>query len=236
MKCWKRYLLKLEDATDFIMGYPDVLKLRSCMKLFWLMTGEQLFKDVVDKFYDGELDEYTRKTVLTTNKRPTEEVGRLFVIIWLYLNADGCYVLHSLHMSHSSTALPLIFCSSFGTNLLDHLAADRAGFPGGQVAVVAIGQVHAHFLCSLHLETVHSLTGLGNVQLVVVRVAHIESLLCFLRKDNAFRRKHFLFRTYSLTKVESCMNGEWRKGWKRLSSFAESYRWEKQTVKHVFLL
>ena len=99
-------------------------------------------------------------------------------------------------------------------HLLDHLAADGAGFPGGQVAVVAVGQVDAHFLGSLHLEAVHSLTGLGNVQLVVVRVAHIESLLCFLRKDNAFRRKHFLFRTYSLTKVESCMNVNWRKNWK----------------------
>jgi len=43
------------------MGYPDNLKLRSCMTLFWLVTGEQFFKDVLDKFYDGELDEYTRK-------------------------------------------------------------------------------------------------------------------------------------------------------------------------------
>ena len=41
------------------MGYPDNLKLRSCMTLFWLVTGELLFKDVLDKFYGGELDEYT---------------------------------------------------------------------------------------------------------------------------------------------------------------------------------
>ena len=52
-------LLKLEGAIDWIMGYPDNLKLRSCMTLFWLVTGEQLFKDVLDKFYGGELDEYT---------------------------------------------------------------------------------------------------------------------------------------------------------------------------------
>jgi len=54
-------LLKLEGSIDWIMGYPDNLKLRSCMTLFWLVTGEQFFKDVLDKFYDGELDEYTRK-------------------------------------------------------------------------------------------------------------------------------------------------------------------------------
>lgn len=52
-------LLKLERSIDWIMGYPDNLKLRSCMTLFWLVTREQLFKDVLDKFYGGELDEYT---------------------------------------------------------------------------------------------------------------------------------------------------------------------------------
>jgi len=30
-------------------------------------------------------------------------------------------------------------------HLLDHLAADGAGLAGGQVTVVTIGQVHAHF-------------------------------------------------------------------------------------------
>ena len=52
-------LLKLEDSIDWIMGYPDNLKLRSCMTLFWLVTGEPLLKAVLDKFYGGELDEYT---------------------------------------------------------------------------------------------------------------------------------------------------------------------------------
>jgi hypothetical protein len=69
-----------------------------------------------------------------------------------------------------------------GYPVLNHLTANGAGFSGSQVAVVAVGQVHAHFLGSLHLETIHSLTGLGDIQLVVVRVAHIRSLLCFLRK------------------------------------------------------
>lgn len=52
-------LLKLNGSIDWVLGYPDNLKLRSCMTLFWLVTGEHLFKDVLDKFYGGELDEYT---------------------------------------------------------------------------------------------------------------------------------------------------------------------------------
>ena len=35
---------------------------------------------------------------------------------------------------------------SFGPNVLDHLAADRTGFAGGQVAVVALLQIDADFL------------------------------------------------------------------------------------------
>lgn len=55
-----RELLKLNSPIDWIMGYPDDLKLKSCMTLFWLVTGEQLFKDVLDKFYAGKMDEFTR--------------------------------------------------------------------------------------------------------------------------------------------------------------------------------
>lgn len=54
-------LLKLEDSIDRIMGFPDNLKLRSCMTLFWLVTGEPVFKEILDKFYLGEPDEFTRK-------------------------------------------------------------------------------------------------------------------------------------------------------------------------------
>ena len=52
-------------------------------------------------------------------------------------------------------------------HLLDHLAADGAGFTGGQVTVVTVLQVHANFLGSLHLELLHSLLCLGNIDLVV---------------------------------------------------------------------
>ena len=46
-------------------------------------------------------------------------------------------------MTHSNTDFTLIFFGSSGTHVLDHLAADGAGFPGGQVAVVAVLQIHA---------------------------------------------------------------------------------------------
>ena len=52
-------LLPLDDSLDHIMGYPDNLKLRSCMTLFWLITKEPIFRAVLDKFYGGGLDAYT---------------------------------------------------------------------------------------------------------------------------------------------------------------------------------
>ena len=56
-----RELLKLKSPISWIMGYPDDLKLKSCMTLFWLVTGERTFKDVLDKFYAGKLDERTKE-------------------------------------------------------------------------------------------------------------------------------------------------------------------------------
>ena len=54
-------LLKLRSNNILdIMGYPDNLKLCSSMTLFYLTTSkETVFKKVLDKFYDGKLDEST---------------------------------------------------------------------------------------------------------------------------------------------------------------------------------
>ena len=54
-------LLKLEDPIEEIMGFPDNLKLRSSMTLFLLVTGEPIFRQVLDQFYGGSLDDYTQK-------------------------------------------------------------------------------------------------------------------------------------------------------------------------------
>ena len=56
-----RELLKQKDSVEDIMGWPDNLKLRSCMTLFWLVTGEPLFKEVLDRFYAGSLDPFTEQ-------------------------------------------------------------------------------------------------------------------------------------------------------------------------------
>lgn len=54
-------LLKIEsnDARE-VMGYPDDLKLKSCMTLFSIVAPEEkVFKQVLDKFFCGEFDEKT---------------------------------------------------------------------------------------------------------------------------------------------------------------------------------
>ncbi len=55
-----RALLTLEssDATA-VMGYPDDLKLRSCMTLFAQVSDDPVFPAVLDKFYGGRADTRT---------------------------------------------------------------------------------------------------------------------------------------------------------------------------------
>ena len=53
-------LLTLDNSIDRIMGYPDNLKLKSCMTLFYLVSGKAIFKEVLDRFFDGRMDEYTK--------------------------------------------------------------------------------------------------------------------------------------------------------------------------------
>ena len=51
--------LKEKDAAK-IFGFPDVLKVRSCMTLFDAASGEEsVFRSVLDAYYGGEKDERT---------------------------------------------------------------------------------------------------------------------------------------------------------------------------------
>lgn len=52
-------LLELDGPIEAIMGYPDNLKLRSCMTLFYIISGNSVFGRVLDKFYDGSMDDET---------------------------------------------------------------------------------------------------------------------------------------------------------------------------------
>lgn len=58
-----KVLLSLEESNpSLVMGYPDDLKLCSCMTLFEIATPDVLeFGLVLDKFYDSKRDEQTIK-------------------------------------------------------------------------------------------------------------------------------------------------------------------------------
>ncbi|MCD7949611.1 MAG: DUF1810 domain-containing protein [Erysipelotrichaceae bacterium] len=53
-------LLELDndDPLD-VMGYPDHLKLCSCMTLFDYVSDNDVFKKVLDKYYHGKKDQKT---------------------------------------------------------------------------------------------------------------------------------------------------------------------------------
>ena len=53
-------LIQLNDSVDNIFGYPDNLKLKSCMTLFdYSIKSESIFSDILDKFYNGQRDNKT---------------------------------------------------------------------------------------------------------------------------------------------------------------------------------
>lgn len=67
----RRHLLEISEAllslqsndAGEVMGYPDDLKLRSSMTLFYEVSGNSVFKKVLDKFYHGEEDPFTLKAL-----------------------------------------------------------------------------------------------------------------------------------------------------------------------------
>ena len=53
-------LLKLNtNNADDVMSWPDNMKLKSSMTLFALVSDNDIFRRVLDKFFDGEMDEFT---------------------------------------------------------------------------------------------------------------------------------------------------------------------------------
>lgn len=55
--------LNSSDPTE-ILGYPDDLKVKSCMTLFYYADQSiEVFKKVIDKFYNGEFDRATIKMI-----------------------------------------------------------------------------------------------------------------------------------------------------------------------------
>jgi len=66
-------LLNIESSNaSEIMGYPDDLKLKSSMTLFYLEDNENpLFKKVLDKFFNGELCDFTVNVIKAWNEQET---------------------------------------------------------------------------------------------------------------------------------------------------------------------
>ena len=59
-----RALLPHNRDIEYIMGYPDYLKLQSCMTLFEAAAPEVLeFGMVLEKFYNGKRCEYTLQNI-----------------------------------------------------------------------------------------------------------------------------------------------------------------------------
>ena len=55
-------LLKLKSSNAReVFGYPDDMKLKSSMTLFFLVSKETIFRQVIDKFFEGEMDERTKE-------------------------------------------------------------------------------------------------------------------------------------------------------------------------------
>jgi len=53
-------LLKVNTTSiNDIMDNPDDLKLRSSMTLFYIATNDELFKEVLDKYFNGQMDQKT---------------------------------------------------------------------------------------------------------------------------------------------------------------------------------
>ena len=64
-------LLSLEtNDAEYVMGYPDDLKLRSCMTLFQAADPEcRTFQAALDKFFSGKPDEKTLRILKNQESR-----------------------------------------------------------------------------------------------------------------------------------------------------------------------
>ena len=109
------------------------------------------------------------------------------------LHLNGSYVLHGLGMTLGNATVSIETRASYGAHLLDHLAADGAGFPGSQVTIVAVGQVDTHFGSGLHLELVHCLTSLGNVDLIVALHTKCSPFVVFRKAKTLSGGKRLFF-------------------------------------------
>ena len=64
-----KVLYELDDNISNILGYPDDLKLKSCMTLFnYADPSIDIFNKIIDKFYNGEQDSKTLELLSNDRK------------------------------------------------------------------------------------------------------------------------------------------------------------------------
>lgn len=68
-------------SADDILGFPDVLKVRSCMTLFDLVSPNDIFKQVLDKYYDGKLCDKTIWRIGTRDEKSKNAIKLSRLII-----------------------------------------------------------------------------------------------------------------------------------------------------------
>ena len=76
-------------SADDILGFPDVLKVRSCMTLFDMVSPNDIFKQVLEKYYEGKLCD---KTIWRLGTRE-EKSKNAIILSKLRITKDGTILL-----------------------------------------------------------------------------------------------------------------------------------------------
>ena len=62
-------IYNLNGDIEYILDFPDNMKFKSCMTLFYLIAPEyKIFKNNLDRYFDGELCSHTLKIFNDENK------------------------------------------------------------------------------------------------------------------------------------------------------------------------
>ena len=76
-------------SADDILGFPDVLKVKSCMTLFDMVSPNDIFKQVLEKYYEGKLCD---KTIWRLGTRE-EKSKNAIKLSKLHITKDGTILL-----------------------------------------------------------------------------------------------------------------------------------------------
>ena len=79
----------VNPSADDILGFPDVLKVRSCMTLFDMVSPNDIFKQVFDKYYEGKLCDKTSWRLGTREEKSKNAIK----LSKLHITKDGTILL-----------------------------------------------------------------------------------------------------------------------------------------------